>query len=738
MNMVTEYFTVFNGGSMKKKLLALFMAVMLAFNSTGCGQFIDDQVKNYQNKGQTDNREDKDEHTKQDRSDKADSDRKDSDKSDSDKADSDIDKKDTLKDKNDKEDEIRYQDDYYEYVNSNLLSKINFSATDAHWDWFSELNAYVHNDLDQIIYELKDSTEDYEKGSSEQKIRDMYECVSDMDNRDKTGLGPLEPHLNSIRNANSIEEYIDAMAKLSGEFGFSSIVGGYTIMQDMADSGKYAVYLMYADTLIGKEYVEDEASKVYVDRYFEYVRDMLMEYGMTKAEAEKSSAAIERLLRDICSETLTKEQYYNPNITYNTFTSDELKKLYTNVDIDKMLKTLRIDGQSKYIIKDVNQAKKINSLLIEENLQDLKDYSTFVLLNDAAEYSTRNFAKLKEDMENYLYGITQSWGDEKQWRDLTRDLLPWDFGAKYVEEHFSQQDKEDVEEMIQLIMKEYEDIIMAQEWMSDETKQKAIRKLETMQVKIGYPDIWPASKDMMQVTPISEGGSLLSNLLVSMNVSIEDSLANLGGEVDRSEWNMTPQTINATYDPLNNEVTFPAAILQAPIYNSENSEAGNLGGIGFVIAHEISHAFDSSGSLYDEYGNYNDWWNQDERAEYEKLSESIVEYYNNYEMMGQPVNGELTLMENIADLGALTCITAIIGDDKEALDDAFGQMAYNWAAMDTESYMKYLLNTDTHSPNKIRVNATLSSCDAFYYTYDIKETDGMYVAPQDRVGIWVQ
>lgn len=632
--------------------------------------------------------------------------------------------------------ELRYQDDYYEYVNQSLLDRIELAATDAHWDWFGELHAVVSSEMEAIIKELASDGRTYEKGTSEQKIKDMYECVSNMENRNAVGLGPLKPHMDSIRNAQNIEEYVDALANLSGEFGFSSIVGGYTILQDKADSDKYAVYMMYADTLIGKEYMEGAGTQEYVGMYLDYVNNMLLEFGMKEKEAERATDSIEALLRDICASTLTTEQKYDPSKTYNVYTAESLQQLYTNVNIDKMLKTLRIDGQDKYIVMDVEQAEKINSLLVEENLEALKDYSTFVMLNDVAEYGNETYAKLNDDMDNALYGITQSWGDEKIWMDLTQDLLPWDFATIYVKDHFSQRDKEDVEQMIELMLKEYEEIIMRQEWMSDATKQKAVRKLETMQVKIGYPDEWPEAKDMMQVTPIAEGGSLLSNLLVSMRVSIEDSLNKLGSKVDRSIWDITPQTINAYYDPLNNEIVFPAAMLQAPFYDSGNSDGANMGGIGYVIAHEISHAFDSNGALYDEKGNYNMWWTQKEMEEYKKLSQSIVAYFNNYEMMGIHVNGELTLMENIADLGALTCITSIIGDDKTALDEAFGQMAYNWASEDTASYMMYLLNTDTHSPHKIRVNAVLSSCDAFYETYGIQETDGMYVAPKDRVGIW--
>lgn len=715
---------------MKKRILALCMAGILTLQLTGCN------VAGNRNNVSNDISTEKSETTSiKDLFNN--NTKKDSDEGHSEAETEDINGSDTdIDDEEEESGDVRYQDDYYEFVNKNLLSKIELAATDAHWDWFGELGAIVSNEMENITEELANDGKTYEKGSSEQKIKDMYECVTNMENRNETGLGPLKPHMDSIRNASNIDEYVDALAQLSGEFGFSSIVGGYTIMQDKADSSEYAVYMMYADTLIGKEYIEGENTQEYVDLYLDYINDMLMEFGMTADEAAVSTDSIEGLLRDICSSTLTTEQLYDPSLTYNVYTEQDLQRLYTNVNIPKMLKTLRISGQDKYIVMDVEQAKKINSLLIEDNLEALKDYSTFVMLNDTAKYANASYAKLSDDMQNALYGITESWGDEKTWKRLTQELLPWEFGMIYVKEHFSAEDKAEVEKMIQQILDEYEVIISRQEWMSDATKKKAIRKLETMQVKIGYPDEWPAAREMMQVTPISEGGSLLSNLLVSMQVEIDDSLSKLGAKVDKSEWDVTPQTINAMYDPLNNEIVFPAAILQAPFYDSHNSYGANMGGIGFVIAHEVSHAFDSSGALYDEYGNYNVWWTDEELAEYKRMSQSIVEYYSNYEMMGVKVNGELTLMENIADLGAMTCITSIIGDDAVALDEAFGQMTYNWASEDTASFMMYLLNTDTHSPNKVRVNAVLSSCDAFYKIYDIKEGDGMYVAPEDRVGIW--
>lgn len=630
----------------------------------------------------------------------------------------------------------RYQDDFYEYVNEDILAMVELGETDAQWTWFGELMAVADHDMDEIILELAKSEKIYPKGTSEQKIKDMYECISNVENRNATGLGPLQPHMDTIRNATTIEEYVNALSLLSGEFGFSSIVGGYYIDQDMADSSMNSVYMMYADTLIGKEYLENPQMQEYVDVYYTYMRNMLEEFGMSQEEAADTVSEIDVLLRDICSSSLSMEEYYSPSITYNVFTKEELQELYTNVDVEKMLKTLRIDSADKYIVSDVKQAKKINELLVEENLEVLKDFSTFVMLNDVAEYSTEEYAKLADDLDRQLHGVTSSLSDEDIWMNLTQDMLSWDFGKIYVEKYFSEESKADVESMIEKIKEAYKEIIRNQEWMSEATKEKAICKLDTMQVKIGYPDEWPESMEMMQVTPISEGGSLLSNMLVNMQVSIEDNLQDLNRPVDRTTWSMTPQTVNAYYNPNNNEIVFPAAILQPPFYDPKGDEASNLGGIGYVIAHEITHAFDSNGALYDEYGNYSVWWTQEELQKYKELSQSIVDYYGNYEVAGMKVDGSLTLSENIADLGAMTCITSILSGDKDGLAQFFSQLAYIWASEETIAYQMYLLSNDTHAPNKVRVNAVLSSNDAFYEVYDIEETDGMYVAPEYRVGVW--
>lgn len=316
---------------MKKRALALFMAVILALQLTGCNARKEESNITASNRTQSSIKE---------LFNNAKKDKKDTEKTTADEKelqDEELVDKILEGEENDEdeeeEQEVRYQDDYYEYVNQNLLSKIELSATDAHWDWFSELNAVVSSEMEDIIEDLANDGKTYERGSSEQKIKDMYECVTNMENREETGLGPLKPHMDSIRSASTIAEYVDALSQLSGEFGFSSIVGGYNIMQDKADSSEYAVYMMYADTLIGKEYIEGENTQEYVDMYLDYVNDMLMEFGMTANEAAQSTDSIEELLRDICASSLTTEQKYDPALTYNVYTQNDLQNLFTSMTI---------------------------------------------------------------------------------------------------------------------------------------------------------------------------------------------------------------------------------------------------------------------------------------------------------------------------------------------------------------------------------------------------------------------
>jgi putative endopeptidase len=423
------------------------------------------------------------------------------------------------------------------------------------------------------------------------------------------------------------------------------------------------------------------------------------------------------------------------SLIYKRCSKDELKELFTNIDVDKMLKTFKLDGLDNYIVYDSGQCEMVNSLLVEENLPALKDYFTFCVLNSTAAYRGTKAADLYYGLQSFMDGSERQ-SDEKISKQATEDWLEWEFGQLYVKENFSEEDRESVTKIVEQIIDEYAKIIDRQDWMSSTTKENAKKKLETMKLKIGYPDEWPATMELDQIVPLSEGGSLLSNMLIRTELESNYNKSLIGTEANRNKWDMTPQTVNAYYYPANNEIVFPAAILQAPFYSSDNTYAQNLGGIGFVIGHELSHAFDSIGSYFDENGNYNDWWTEADRENYDKLKQEISDYYSKYQILGLNVNGVLTVGEDIADLGSVTCVASILAGDDEALKEAFTQTAFVLAFKATDSYKLNLLNIDTHAPSSVRANAALSSCDAFYKVFNINEGDGMYVAPKDRVGIW--
>lgn len=389
------------------------------------------------------------------------------------------------------------------------------------------------------------------------------------------------------------------------------------------------------------------------------------------------------------------------------------------------------------MITNLDQMKLLNEYLTEENLPLLKDYATYRLLSSFASYLSMDYRNASQEYGMAMDGITEAKTEEQIASEMVQGCLDIEFGKIYVDRYFSSESKADVEDMVYEIIDVYRNKLDQQDWMSDETKEKAKKKLDTMNLKIGYPDEWPTYMDQLEIKAPEDGGNLLTAVL-EINRCWQANVRNkIGKPVDKTEWAMTPQTVNAYYNPSANEIVFPAAFLQEPYYSKDADRATNLGGIGMVIGHEITHAFDSNDSQYDENGNYNVWWTDEDYAEFQKRQQAIIDFYSQYEPIeGYKTNGELTLTENIADLGSMSCVCEICGDDMDALQKMFTNYAKIWATMQTEALAMYLLNNDVHSPDVVRTNATSSCMDAFYEAFDVTEGDGMYVAPEDRVGIW--
>lgn len=639
-------------------------------------------------------------------------------------------------------------EDYYDWVNSNLLSEKEIPADASEWSYTYEIDMANEERFLEILQKLVMDRDQLEHGTKEQKIADFYNCALDQESREKAGIGGLSEYVERFQNASSVQEYMNVQAELSRMYGVASLNGIWG-MEDMADTTKYAWYVVGADLGPGKEMLEDAGMADVMEQYQGYIAKMMQISGMEEQEAKETAAEIFAFQKDLASVSLSLADSSNPENIYNLYTTEQLAEVYTNVDMKSVLAKMGVDGRGSFIVTDVEQIKKINEYLTEDNLPLLKNYSIYCLMNDFSRYLMPEAEQAKLEYNQVISGAAELRSDEKRAYDLTNELLGFEMGQIYVERYFSEEDKKNVEQIVEDVRAVYEEKIRSLDWMQEETKKAAIRKLEKMDLKIGYPEQWPDFYKNCEVTSVEEGGSLIDNVLSLSKGSWADQMKKYcGDEVDRTVWLMTPQTVNAYYNPSMNEIVFPAGILQAPFYSPEFSEEENLGGIGAVIAHEITHAFDNTGAMYDENGNYADWWTAQDKEEFEKRGALVTEYYNGYEALeGEMVNGEQTLGENIADLGAVSCVTEIVlkdadkenltEEDRAGLQALYQSYANTWATKMTDELTLYLLNADVHAPAKVRVNAVLSSTEGYYLAYpELKEGDAMYKAPEERVRVW--
>lgn len=637
------------------------------------------------------------------------------------------------------EERPRLEDDFYAFVNFDMIQQATILPGEKKWGVINGLTTEIVDHLSAITEEIIRNKDSYWAGTPQQRISALYQSAIDMDSRNKVGITPIQPYLESIQNADTIEEYLSSIGTIEMDYGYSSLLDFYVDI-NMTDSSEYSLYLSGMDLGLGKEYLINESLSDYWKLYKDYIRQLFLLYGNSESEAVRKSEEIFRFQQDVAYSTLNVEELYSPDITYNPKNLKELQTLFSNVNVEAMLQAFGYspsDGIKEWIVTDTKQIEKLNSYLTNEHLELLKDFSIFILLKDLAPNLSKDYYQANLDFIYDLYGIQEQKSAERIASELVQSILGFDFGKLYIEKYFSEKSKADIEALVQEIIEVYRGRIDKQEWMSKNTREKAKKKLDTMNVKIGYPDEWPVYMESAVLKAPWEGGSLLSNILEikQINKQFEDS--RLFNPVNRNEWFITPQTVNAYYNPSMNEIVFPAAILQPPFYDSDAERSANLGGIGMVIGHEITHAFDASGSLYDENGNYHVWWTEEEYRKFNELKHEIVNYYNSFELTdGLYVNGTLTLSENIADLGGLSCMCELCEQDQHSLAVMFENYANCWAMKQTRENMIDSINNDVHAPGKIRVNAVISSMDCYYDVFNIREGDGMYVDPENRVGLW--
>ncbi|WP_345065032.1 M13 family metallopeptidase [Sphingobacterium thermophilum] len=634
---------------------------------------------------------------------------------------------------------VRPQDDFYNYVNGNWMKTVTIPSDRARWGSFDELREKTDIAVLEILKSTLEGT--HPKGSDAQKIADLYRSYVDFEARNKVGLQPIQKQLadiNSIRNLKDLETYLLKYGKEGG----NPFYGGF-VSAHLKNSKINAVYLGGGGLGLGRNYYqkEDEANKKTLNDYSEFINTLYSKLDpKTKDLKGPKVIAFEK---EIASYLKTVEESRDAKKRYNPVAVKDLNKLVKNVDVAGYLRKMGFTADT-VIIGEIKYYENLDRILNEKNVPVIKDYLKFHLISDASSYLTEELDKLSfEFFGKKLRGQQEQRSIDKRGLEYVNGNIGELLGKLYVEKYFPEEAKAACEELVKYLIKSFEIHIKNLDWMSEATKVKALEKLSKFTVKIGYPDKW---KDYSK---LEIGTSLYENVMNIQKWRFEENLAKQGQPVDKEVWGMTPQTVNAYYSPLNNEIVFPAAILQAPFYDFRADAAVNFGGIGAVIGHELSHGFDDSGSQYDGDGNLNNWWTDEDRRKFEAAADALVAQFEKYEPVpGVFVNGRFTLGENIGDLGgssvAFDALKMYLQDKgNPGLIDGFTpeqrfflSWATIWRTKTTDAFVINQVKTDPHSPAQYRAFAPIINLDGFHEAFGTKEGDKLYVPKEKRIKIW--
>ena len=636
---------------------------------------------------------------------------------------------------------VRPQDDFYTFANGGWMKTAQIPADKSSWGSFNMLREKTDEDCLVLLAQLLKET--YPQGSEGQKIKVLYESFLDWDRRNREGLSPLQAELQSIDKIASLadlQQYLEKTTPLGG-----NPICDWAVYADKKNSQMNAVYLGAFSLGMGRDYYqkESQSNSEALAKYQEYIATL---FSLLKEEQpqEKAKQLVD-FERRVAKLMLTNEERRNPNSSYNPKTLAELKTLVKNLDLPAYLQRVGVHTD-KVIIGEMRLYEQYDRLVSTENLPLLKDYLKIQLLSQNTHVLDQNLDELAFDFfSKYLRGQQQQRPMDKRALGVINGLLGEAFGKLYVEKYFPEKAKEEMLTLIHYLKKSFAKHIKGVTWMSDTTKEKAMEKLNKFSVKVGYPDKW---KDYSQLT-ISAQVSLFENITQVGQWAFQRAIAKVGKEVDKTEWVLPPQTVNAYYDPTNNEIVFPAGILQPPFFSFEADPAVNFGGIGGVIGHEMTHGFDISGAEFDADGNLQNWWAPADKERFQKVTDALAKQYDKYEpVKGIFVNGTMTNVENIADLGgvniAFDALEMYLKDHGRVADISgynqnqrfFLSWATVWRTLASEPYLINQVKVDPHSPDYLRAFAPLTNIDAWYKAFDVKEGDKLYRKVEDRVKIW--
>ncbi|MDX1365142.1 MAG: M13 family metallopeptidase [Arenibacter latericius] len=635
---------------------------------------------------------------------------------------------------------------FYDYVNGTWMKETQIPDDRSSWGGFSVLRKSTDENVLNIIARAKESKK-YAADTDQAKALFLFDSKMDTTKRNEMGISPLQPTLDAIANANSLTELQTLLAK--DPAATSPFISLYA-SADLNNSAMNATYISTSRLGLPDRdfYLEqDSKSKEIREEYVNYIVKMLHFLGDDETTAREAARKVLAMETSLAEPRLDKVESRDARNFNNPKTIAEAQALIPAFDIKKMMSDMGIKQQvDTLIVTQPKYIKELNSFLKNNSLEDIKTLVRWSTFNSAA-------SKLSTPIEDTSWGFYSQYlrGDKEQRPADERALAMVNgsigeaLGQLYVDEMFPPEAKEKAESMIANIISAFQARIKKLDWMSDSTKVKAIEKLDKFTVKIGYPDEWEDYSNM----EVTADKGYFENVIAVQKWGIAKNISKIGEPVDKTEWGMSPQTVNAYFNPLNNEIVFPAAILQPPFYDYLADEAVNYGGIGAVIGHEISHAFDDSGSRFDANGNLVNWWTEEDLARFTERSTALADQYDKIEVLDSVfINGKFTLGENIGDLGGV--LGAYDGLQQyfeengrpEKIDGFtpeqrfFMSWATIWRTLSRDEALRTQVRTDPHSPGRYRATQPLLNIDAFYEAFDIQPGDAMYLEPEKRVRIW--
>lgn len=638
------------------------------------------------------------------------------------------------------------KEDFYQYCNGGWMTAHPLTPEYSRFGMFDLLRENAREQLKELVLNLSQHPDAKTPGTIAQKVSDLYAMGMDEKRLNEEGAAPLRPLLDKIASADTDNDLAHLLAWQHGGVGssfFGSGVGTDAMNSDMniLHIGEVGLGLGDRDYYLEKS----EQTEKILDAYHAYVVRVMHLIGYDDEASERVWNAVIKIETEFAKNIMPREQRRNPRARYNILTIDEIKSRFSNFDWDTYFSGLGLSSVDKANFSNPAYIDFLMKFIPTLTSQEIKDYMTFETVNDATNLLSDDFINASFELyDRVMCGKEELEPRWKRAMAIPNSMLGEAVGKLYVEKYFSEENKEYMKNLVNNLVKALGKHIDNLPWMSDATKAKAREKLSTFVVKIGYPDKW---KDYSEIK-VDPGKSYLENVLEASKWYVRDNYSKFNKPVDKDEWHMTPQTVNAYYNPTTNEICFPAAILQPPYFDPNADDAQNYGAIGVIIGHEMTHGFDDSGRQFDKNGNLDDWWTPEDADRFKKLADKLVEQFDAIEVApGVNANGRFTLGENIADQGGLrVALTAFLDASSHSMVDYVDgfspiqrfYIAYAnvWAGNIREEEIKTRTKTDPHSLGKLRVNATLKNIDQFFEAFGITAADSMWRVPEERLVIW--